>query len=70
MISLIQADIRVFNRSAGTESNIKTLPDSKQLYMSARDLARALSSRLFENQERKKLVLYISNRRIKLYHGG
>ncbi len=66
LISLIQADIRVFNRSAGTESNIKTLPDSKQLYMSARDFARALSSRLYENQERKKLVLYISNRRIKI----
>jgi N-acetylmuramoyl-L-alanine amidase len=34
--------------------------------MSARDFARALSSRLYENQERKKLVLYISNRRIKI----
>ena len=34
--------------------------------MSARDFARALSSRLYENQERKKLVLYITNRRIKI----
>ena len=66
LISLIQADIRVFNRSAGTESNIKTLPDSKQLYMSARHFSGALSSRLYENQERKKLVLYIAGRRIKI----
>ena len=66
LVSLTQADIRVFNRSTGTESKIKTLPNSEQLYMSARDFARALSSRLYENQERKKLVLYITNRRIKI----
>ena len=34
--------------------------------MSARDFSRALSSRLYENQERKKLVLYIAGRRIKI----
>ena len=66
LVSLTQADIRVFNRSTGTESKIKTLPNSEQLYMSTRDFARALSSRLYENQERKKLVLYITNRRIKI----
>ena len=66
LISFIRADIRVFNRSTGIESQIKTLSNSKQLYMSARDFSRALSSRLYENQERKKLVLYIAGRRIKI----
>tara|TARA_Y100000590_G_scaffold380764_1_gene449317 strand:+ start:1383 stop:2729 length:1347 start_codon:yes stop_codon:yes gene_type:complete len=34
--------------------------------MSTKDLARSLSSKLFENQERKKLVLYIKGKRIKI----
>ena len=32
LVSLTQADIRVFNRNTGTESKIKTLPNSEQLY--------------------------------------
>ena len=44
-------EIHVFNRSAGTESEIRTLSDSKKLYISAKDLARSLSSKLYENAE-------------------
>ena len=66
LIGFLFADIHVFNRSAGSESEIKTLVERKLLYMSTKDLARSLSSKLFENQERKKLVLYIKGKRIKI----
>ena len=66
LFSFLFADIHVFNRSAGSESEIRTMSDKKLLYMSTKDLARSLSSKLFENQERKKLVLYIKGKRIKI----
>ena len=64
--NLLIADIQVFNRSAGSESEIRTIRDKKVLYMSTKDLARSLSSKLYENQERKKLVLYVKGKRIKI----
>ena len=64
--SALWSEIHVFNRSAGTESEISTLPGSKVLYLSAKDLAKSLSSKLFENQDRKKLVLYIAGKRVKI----
>ena len=64
--NLLLADIQVFNRSAGSESEIRTIRDKKVLYMSTKDLARSLSSKLYENQERKKLVLYVKGKRIKI----
>jgi len=36
------------------------------LYLSAKDLAKSLSSKLYENQDRKKLVLYIAGKRVKI----
>ena len=66
LFSILVADIHVLNRSAGSESEIRTMSDKKLLYMSTKDLARSLSSKLFENQERKKLVLYIKGKRIKI----
>ncbi len=64
--SALWGEVHVFNRSSGTESEIKTLRDSKKLYISAKDLSRSLSSKLYENAERKKLVLYIAGRKIKI----
>ena len=64
--SALWSEIHVFNRSAGTESEIKTLSESTQLYLSSKDLAKSLSSKLYENKERKKLVLYIAGRKIKI----
>ena len=64
--SCLFASIQVFNRSAGTQSEIKSLIGKTKLYISTKDLARALSSRLYENRDRKKLVLYIKNKRIKI----
>ena len=66
LITVLNGDIHVFNRSAGTESEIKTLPKSQLLYISAKDLARSFTSKLYENTERKKLVLYIAGRKIKI----
>jgi len=66
LITVLNGEIHVFNRSAGTESEIKTLPKSKLIYISAKDLARSFTSKLYENTERKKLVLYIAGRKIKI----
>ena len=54
----LYASIQVFNRSVGTQSEIQRLIGKSKLYISTKDLARALSSRLYENKDRKKLVLY------------
>ena len=66
IINVLMGEIHVFNRGAGTESEIRTLSDSKKLYISAKDLARSLSSKLYENAERKKLVLYIAGKKVKI----
>ena len=66
LTTILNGEIHVFNRSAGTESEIKTLPKSKLIYISAKDLARSFTSKLYENTERKKLVLYIAGRKIKI----
>ena len=56
-ISILSGEVHVFNRRAGTESEIKTIENGKTLFISARDLSVSLSSKLYENSERKKLVL-------------
>ena len=66
LITVLNGEIHVFNRSSGTESELKTLPKSKLIYISAKDLARSFTSKLYENTERKKLVLYIAGRKIKI----
>ena len=66
LTSILWGEIHVFNRSSGTESEIRTLLDSKKLYISAKDLSQSLSSKLYENAERKKLVLYITGKKVKI----
>ena len=63
------ADIRVINSSIDGNSHIKTLKGEKKSFVSTRDFVSSLSSRLYENVERKKLVLYISGKRIKVSAG-
>jgi Copper amine oxidase N-terminal domain. len=65
-LSLINADIHVFNRSTGTQSHIKTLSNSKPLYISAKDIGNSFTSKVYENSERQKIVLYISGSKIKI----
>ena len=57
-LSLINADIHVFNRSTGTQSHIKTLSNSKPLYISAKDIGSSFTSKVYENSERQKTVSY------------
>ncbi len=66
LTSVLWGEIHVFNRSSGIESEIRTLLDSKKLYISAKDLSQSLSSKLYENAERKKLVLYITGKKVKI----
>ena len=64
--SLLVGDVHVFNRRASTESEIKTIKVGKTLFISAKDLSLSLSSKIYENAERKKLVLYIAGSKIKI----
>ena len=57
------ADIKVVNSSVSKSSYIKTLKGEKKSFVSTRDFVSSLSSRLYENAERKKLVLYISGKK-------
>ena len=64
--SFLRSDIHVFNRSSGTESEIKVLPNVKPIYVSAKDLGESFTSKIYENSERRKLVLYISGSKVKV----
>jgi N-acetylmuramoyl-L-alanine amidase len=65
-LSFLRGDIHVFNRSSGTESEIKVLPNVKPIYVSAKDLGESFTSKIYENSERRKLVLYISGSKVKV----
>ncbi len=66
LMSILIGDVHVFNRRAGNESEIATLDNTKPLFISSKDLASSLNSRIYENEERKKLVLYIQGNKIKI----
>ena len=60
------ADINVFNRSTGLSSELRVLSDAGPLYISTKDLAQSFTSKLYENSDRKKLVIYISGSKVKI----
>ena len=64
--TILFGDIHVFNRSAGTESEVKTLSNTRSLYISAKDLAKSFTSKIYENIERQKIVLYVSGVKVKI----
>ena len=66
VLSLLNAEINVFNRTTGFSSELKVLSDTKPIYISTKDLAQSFTSKLYENSERKKLVIYISGAKIKI----
>ena len=66
LMSLLFGDVHVFNRRIGVESEIASLDNLKPLFISSKDLANSLNSRIYENEERKKLVLYIQGNKIKI----
>ena len=59
--SFLIGDIHVFNRRVSTESEIKTIEVGKTLFISAKGLSSSLSSKIYENAERKKLVLALQS---------
>ena len=67
--SSLIADIKVVNNSISKSTLIKTLKGEKKIYVSTRDIVSSLSARLYENSERKKLVLYILGKKIKISAG-
>ena len=68
-IKFIFCDIHVFNRKSGLEYELRTLKHTKILYVSIKDVAKSLDSKLYENTERKKLVIYASGRKVKVSGG-
>ena len=66
VLSFLNAEINVFNRTTGFSSELKVLSDTKPIYISTKDLAQSFTSKLYENSERKKLVIYISGSKIKI----
>ena len=56
-------DINVFNRSTGLSSELRVLSDAGP-YIS-KDLAQSFTSKLYENSDRKKLVIYISGSKLR-----
>ena len=68
-LNYLWGDIHVFNRKSGSEFELKTIEDSNNLYVSTKDIAKSLNSKLYENSERKKLVIYASGRKIKISGG-
>lgn len=66
IFNFLFSEIHVFNRSNGLESEIETLSDVKPVCISTKDLAKAFSSKVYENEERKKLVIYVYGHKIKI----
>ena len=66
VFNLLNGEVHVFNRQSGLEASVSTLSSARPLYVSAKELAASLTSKIYENTERKKLVLYIGTDKIKI----
>ena len=63
----LSATILVVNSVDQKENELKVLDNTKASYVSAKDLSKVLTSRSpYVNKERKKMVLYFSDTRIKI----
>ncbi len=65
-VSTAAASIQVVNRTEQLEDELRTLSKMTGTYVSVNDLARILSTHLYKNEEREKIVLYIGDHRIKI----
>ena len=66
LFSISLGDVHVFNRNESTESKVKTIKFGNTLYISAKDLSSSLYSKIYENSDRKKLVIYLSGSKLKI----
>ena len=66
LISTIFADIQIINKGLGKNYPGKIIKNRNLIYISLKDFSKAASFKLYENQERKKLVIYMRDKRIKI----
>lgn len=63
------SSIKVVNQQKNTEDELKVLANTPVVYCSVKDLARVLSTTIYENIEREKIVLYLGIHRVKISAG-
>ena len=68
-LSIAASPIKVVNQVNNTKDELKVLENTPVVYCSLKDLARILSTTIYENIEREKLVLYIGDHRVKISAG-
>ena len=68
-LSIAASPIKVVNQHENTEDELMVLDNTPVVYCSVKDLARVLSTTIYENIEREKLVLYLGEHRIKISAG-
>ncbi len=61
--------IKVVNQVNNSEDLLKVLEKTPVTYCSIKDLARVLSTNVYENSEREKIVLYLGDHRVKISAG-
>jgi len=67
--NIFASPIKVINQLENTEDELKVLDNTPVVYCSVKDLARVLSTTIYENIEREKLVLYLGVHRVKISAG-
>jgi N-acetylmuramoyl-L-alanine amidase len=67
--NIFASPIKVINQPENTEDELKVLDNTPVVYCSVKDLARVLSTTIYENIEREKLVLYLGEHRVKISAG-
>jgi hypothetical protein len=68
-LSIAASSIKVVNQRENTEDELKVLDNTPVVYCSVKDLARVLSTTIYENIEREKIVLYLGEHRVKISAG-
>jgi N-acetylmuramoyl-L-alanine amidase len=63
------SSIKVINHIVNTEDQLKVLDKTPVSYCSIKDLARILSTTVYENTDREKIVLYLGEHRVKISAG-
>lgn len=68
-LSIAAPPIKVINQVENTKDQLKVLEKTSVVYCSVKDLARVLSTTIYENIEREKIVLYLEDHRVKISAG-
>ena len=68
-LGLATTSIKVVNYANNSKDKLKVLDKTPVSYSSIKDLARILSTTVYENTEREKIVLYLGDHRVKITAG-